>query len=141
DAGQDDLWHESYRSQWQPHFIRTRDGKAFCEVAFRDDPGHRVHHGRVHGSQTGTARSAGRDAGAAGVDPIVLTQAVCLELLALFSPPKNAWSGYPGLIQYAKVAFWQGEVIMETSALAQPVSDRYPQVAGPIHTILVLAIL
>lgn len=30
---------------------------------------------------------------------------------------------------------------METSALAQPVSDRYPQVAGPIHTILVLAIL
>jgi membrane protease YdiL (CAAX protease family) len=30
---------------------------------------------------------------------------------------------------------------METSALAQPVSDRYPQVASPIHTILVLAAL
>ena len=28
---------------------------------------------------------------------------------------------------------------METSALAQSASDRYPQVASPIHTILVLA--
>src|SRR5260370_4881312 len=25
-----------------------RDGKAFCEVAFGDDPGHRIHHGWVH---------------------------------------------------------------------------------------------
>jgi len=30
---------------------------------------------------------------------------------------------------------------METSALAQPASDRYPPVAGPLHTILVLAML
>ena len=30
---------------------------------------------------------------------------------------------------------------METSALAQPASDRYPQVASPLHTILMLAAL
>ena len=30
---------------------------------------------------------------------------------------------------------------MDTSALAQSASDRYPQAAGPIHTIFVLAIL
>ncbi len=30
---------------------------------------------------------------------------------------------------------------METSALAQSASDRYPQIASPIHTILVLAAL
>ena len=30
---------------------------------------------------------------------------------------------------------------METSALAQSVSDRYPQAADPIHTIFVLAVL
>jgi uncharacterized protein len=34
---------------------------------------------------------------------------------------------------------WVDEVIMETSALAQSASDRYSQVASPIHTILVLA--
>jgi uncharacterized protein len=33
------------------------------------------------------------------------------------------------------------EVIMETPALAQSTSDRYPQVASPIHTILVLAVV
>ena len=33
------------------------------------------------------------------------------------------------------------EEIMETSALAQPASDRYPQVASPLHTILMLAAL
>ena len=30
---------------------------------------------------------------------------------------------------------------METSAVAQSASDRYPQVASPVHTILVLAVL
>jgi uncharacterized protein len=30
---------------------------------------------------------------------------------------------------------------METSALAQPAPDRYPRVASPLHTILVLAVL
>ncbi len=71
DAGQDDLRDEGYRSQRQPHLVRTRDGKAFCEVAFRDDPVHRLHHGRIHGAQTGTARSCwpgrwcGEDRGAA----------------------------------------------------------------------------
>src|SRR5260370_34012465 len=30
---------------------------------------------------------------------------------------------------------------METSALTQSASDRYPQIASPIHTILVLAAL
>ena len=30
---------------------------------------------------------------------------------------------------------------METSALAQSASDRYPRVAGPVHTIVVLAVL
>jgi membrane protease YdiL (CAAX protease family) len=30
---------------------------------------------------------------------------------------------------------------METSALAQSTSDRYPRVAGPLHTIIVLAVL
>ncbi len=30
---------------------------------------------------------------------------------------------------------------METSALGQSASDRYPQIASPIHTILVLAVL
>jgi membrane protease YdiL (CAAX protease family) len=33
------------------------------------------------------------------------------------------------------------EVIMETSALAQPTSDRYPRVANPLHTILMLVAL
>jgi hypothetical protein len=49
--------------------------------------------------------------------------------------------GLKGLIQCAKLAFWLDEVIVETSALGQSASDRYPQVAGPIHTILVLAVL
>jgi hypothetical protein len=30
---------------------------------------------------------------------------------------------------------------METSAPAQSASDRYPRVASPIHTILVLAVM
>ena len=30
---------------------------------------------------------------------------------------------------------------METPALSQPTSDRYPRVASPIHTILVLVVL
>ncbi len=34
---------------------------------------------------------------------------------------------------------WLDEVIMETPALAQSTSDRYPQVASPLHTILMLA--
>jgi hypothetical protein len=54
DAGQDDLWNESHGPQWQPNLIRTRDRKAFCEVAFRDDSVHRLHHGRA-------SRSASRD--------------------------------------------------------------------------------
>ena len=49
--------------------------------------------------------------------------------------------GSQGLIQCSKVAFWLDEVNMETSDLAQSASDRYPRVAGPIHTILVLAVL
>ena len=51
--------------------------------------------------------------------------------------------GIRGLIQRSKVAFRLDkaidEVIMETSALAQSAPDRYPQVASPIHMILVLA--
>jgi hypothetical protein len=49
--------------------------------------------------------------------------------------------GIQGLIQCSKVALWLDEAIMETSALAQSAPDRYPQVASPIHTILVLAVL
>ena len=37
--------------------------------------------------------------------------------------------------------FWLAAVFTETSALGQSASDRYPQVASPIHTILVLAVL
>lgn len=33
------------------------------------------------------------------------------------------------------------EVIVETTGLVQPASDRYPKVASPSHTILVLAAL
>ena len=33
------------------------------------------------------------------------------------------------------------EVIVETSGLAQPASDRYPRAASPSHMILVLAAL
>ena len=40
-----------------------------------------------------------------------------------------------------KVAFRLDEVTMETSALGQSASGRYLQVASPIHTILVLAVL
>src|SRR5450631_4860473 len=59
DAGQNDLRDEGYRPQWQPNLVRTRDDKAFCEVAIRTGSVHRLHHGRVHGSQTGAPRSAG----------------------------------------------------------------------------------
>ncbi len=41
--------------------------KLLCEVAFRNGSVHRLHHGRIHGAQTGTARSAGRNPGAADV--------------------------------------------------------------------------
>jgi len=41
----------------------------------------------------------------------------------------------------AKVACWARLVVMESSALGQHASDRYSRVAGPIHTILVLAVL
>jgi membrane protease YdiL (CAAX protease family) len=39
------------------------------------------------------------------------------------------------------LAFWPDEVTMETSASGQSASGRYPPVASPIHTILVLAAL
>ena len=42
------------------------------------------------------------------------------------------------------IAFWKTtllEIIMGTSALAQSASNRYPQAAGPIHTIFVLVVL
>jgi hypothetical protein len=37
--------------------------------------------------------------------------------------------------------FWLAAVFTEASALGQSASDRYPQVASPLHTILVLAVL
>ena len=49
--------------------------------------------------------------------------------------------GIQELIKRSKVGVWLDEVIMEASALAQSASDRYSQVASPIHTILVLAAL
>ena len=39
------------------------------------------------------------------------------------------------------MGFWLGEVIMESSASAPSASERYPRVAGAMHTILVLAVL
>jgi membrane protease YdiL (CAAX protease family) len=39
------------------------------------------------------------------------------------------------------MAFRANEVIIETSVLGQSASDRYPQVASPSHTILVLGVL
>jgi len=43
------------------------------------------------------------------------------------------------LIECSKLASRPDEVIMQTSPLAQSTSDRYPQVASPLHTILMLA--
>jgi hypothetical protein len=65
----------------------------------------------------------------------------CFSLMFERAPPKTHGRDLKGLIQCAKVAFWLDEVIMETSALGQSASDRYPQIASPIHTILVLAVL
>ena len=49
--------------------------------------------------------------------------------------------GIQELIKRSKAGVWLDEVIMEAPALAQSASDRYPQVATAIHTILVLAAL
>jgi len=43
------------------------------------------------------------------------------------------------MIHCAQVAFQLEDLIMESSALVESASDRYPQIASPIHTILVLA--
>jgi membrane protease YdiL (CAAX protease family) len=48
--------------------------------------------------------------------------------------------GREGLIECAKAALWLDEVIMESSASAQSAPERYPRVASPMHTILVLAV-
>src|SRR3984957_7833784 len=43
------------------------------------------------------------------------------------------------MIHCAQVAFQLEDLIMESSSLVESASDRYPQIASPIHTILVLA--
>src|ERR1700687_3886854 len=49
--------------------------------------------------------------------------------------------GREGLLECAEVGFWLDEVIMESSASAPSAPERYPRVAGAMHTILVLAVL